>query len=564
MIPRLSRALSLRDLLLLALAAPLLAGSVLAFLPALSAESSQQIFFDLLDAPGIVSSALLSLSAALATAAASLSIVLLFLAATQGNRVGRVVAKLTAPILAVPHAAAALGLALLLAPSGFLSRGIALIAGWDTPPDYLFVNHPNGAALILGLIVKEAPFLLLVCLAALPNLDAPRRVALARSLGYAPAKAWLLTVTPALYRQIRLPLFAVLVFASSTVDVALVLGPSLPPTLSVRILDWFTAPTLGARELAAAAAMLQLAVSLISLAIWIGVETLARTLYLYAIRRGAPQRIHHSHYTNLTLNGLGRMLLPTALLVTGGGLLALGVASIAGDWRYPLVLPADWTAGHWIAAQQNLFVPARNALTIALGAVVAGMVITLLLLESQNRQKRHDGRLIWLLYLPLLIPQVVFLSGMVFMAEWLGLSPSVFLVACGHLLFVLPYLYLTLSGAYANLDPRWEALAATLGASRSRRFWRVRLPLLSVPLITAAMLGLVISLGLYLPTQLLGAGRVPTLTTEAIALVSAGSRGAVGTWALLQSALPTLCFMLALLAPSLFWKRRKGMTRGIQ
>jgi putative thiamine transport system permease protein len=150
------------------------------------------------------------------------------------------------------------------------------------------------------------------------------------------------------------------------------------------------------------------------------------------------------------------------------------------------------------------------------------------------------------------------------MAEWLGLSPSVFLVACGHLLFVLPYLYLTLSGAYANLDPRWEALAATLGASRSRRFWRVRLPLLSVPLITAAMLGLVISLGLYLPTQLLGAGRVPTLTTEAIALVSAGSRGAVGTWALLQSALPTLCFMLALLAPSLFWKRRKGMTRGIQ
>ncbi|MDP4871518.1 MAG: ABC transporter permease, partial [OM182 bacterium] len=84
-------------------------------------------------------------------------------------------------------------------------------------------------------------------------------------------------------------------------------------------------------------------------------------------------------------------------------------------------------------------------------------------------------------------------------------------------------------------------------------------PLLSTQLVTAVMLGLAISLSLYLPTQILGAGRIPTLTTEAIALVSSGNRSTIGTWALLQSALPTLCFMLALVLPRLIWSRRKGM-----
>ena len=45
-----------------------------------------------------------------------------------------------------------------------------------------------------------------------------------------------------LYRQIRLPLYAVLAFALSVVDMALVLGPSAPPVLAVQVLRWLTDP----------------------------------------------------------------------------------------------------------------------------------------------------------------------------------------------------------------------------------------------------------------------------------------------------------------------------------
>jgi putative thiamine transport system permease protein len=46
------------------------------------------------------------------------------------------VRRLVAPLLSVPHAAAAVGLAFLIAPSGFLFRLISPdLTGWERPPD---------------------------------------------------------------------------------------------------------------------------------------------------------------------------------------------------------------------------------------------------------------------------------------------------------------------------------------------------------------------------------------------------------------------------------------------
>jgi putative thiamine transport system permease protein len=196
---------------------------------------------------------------------------------------------------------------------------------------------------------------------------------------------------------------------------------------------------------------------------------------------------------------------------------------------------------------------------IALLSVTAALALSLFTLEAQARSSVSTARTATFLYLPLLVPQVVFISGIAVLAERALLPPSLTLVAAGHVLFVLPYVYLTLQAGYARFDTRWLMLAKTLGATNIVCFWRIRLPLLSTQLVTAVMLGLAISLSLYLPTQILGAGRIPTLTTEAIALVSSGNRSTIGTWALLQSALPTLCFMLALVLPRLIWSRRKGM-----
>ena len=549
--------------LLTLLSIPIVLGCLAALVPAFAnpdpATGIPRAFVELAQSPGILRSVAVSLLSGLVTPALSLAIVFGFLAASQGKRIGRRAARLSAPVLALPHAAAAFGLALLVAPTGVLSRVLSTALGWETPPDALLVNHPLGLTLILGLVLKEAPFLLLVSLAAAPALDPPRRVALARTLGYGPLGAWFLTVAPALYARIRLPLFAVILFASSAVDVALILGPSLPPTLSVRLLEWHTSTQLDQRDLAAAAGLLQLGTSLGALALWLLLERAASRLYRGQLGRGSPAARHSRGERFIAALGLGA--LPAALLITLGGLLALLVASLADGWRYPALLPDRWSVEGWVGAAAGLATPLGNAIAVAACAVCVALAVSLLILETQTRAQR--SALDKVLYLPLLLPQVVFLSGLVTLAEWFTLTPSLGLVVLGHCFFVLPYVYLTLHAAYSTRDERWLMRAATRGLRRRARFLRVRLPLLSASLITAAMLGLVISLSLYLPTQLLGAGRVPTLTTEAVALVSSGDRRAIAVWALLQSFLPMLCFALALGLPRLLWTRRKGMLGGL-
>jgi len=75
-------------------------------------------------------------------------------------------------------------------------------------------------------------------------------------------------VLPQVYPLIRLPVFAVLAFSLSVVDVALILGPTTPPTLSVLILRWIDDPDLSFRFLASAGAVLLLLLTLGSLIFW--------------------------------------------------------------------------------------------------------------------------------------------------------------------------------------------------------------------------------------------------------------------------------------------------------
>ena len=199
----------------------------------------------------------------------SVGIALLFCAAWHGTRVFAGLRRLLAPLLALPHAAFAIGFAFLIAPSGWLVRLLSPWAtGWTRPPDLATVNDPVGLALVLGLVVKEVPFLLLMTVAALNQVRADRTLTVARTMGYGPVTAWGKTVLPLVYPQLRLPIYAVLAFSASVVDMALILGPGVPPTLAVLVLRWFSDPDLAIRYQAAAGACLQLILAGALIALW--------------------------------------------------------------------------------------------------------------------------------------------------------------------------------------------------------------------------------------------------------------------------------------------------------
>jgi putative thiamine transport system permease protein len=78
-------------------------------------------------------------------------------------------------------------------------------------------------------------------------------------------------------------------------------------------------------------------------------------------------------------------------------------------------------------------------------------------------------------------------------------------------------------------------------------------------ILTAFAFGFAISIAQYLPTLMIGAGRLPTVTTEAVALAAGGDRRVLGAFALIQSALPIVAFVAAAWIPAILYRRRRAL-----
>ncbi|MCU0912425.1 MAG: ABC transporter permease subunit [Rhodobacteraceae bacterium] len=547
-------------LMLLPVAAGLAFTALPAFgwLPALGGTAlTLQPFRDLAAWPGFGTAVRLSFTTGLAATAMSLAITILILAGWQGTRAFRALERALSPLLSVPHAAAAFGLAFLIAPSGWIARALSPWAtGWDRPPDLLIVQDPGGLALTLGLVVKEVPFLLLMALAALTQARATERLTLARALGYRRATGWLKTVLPAVYRQIRLPVYAVLAYSMSVVDVALILGPSTPPTLAVQTVRWMADPDLSMRFQAAAAAMLQVMLVLVALALW----RLGEAAVAGAGRRWAASGGRGHPAAEALVRGAGLGLGALSATAVLAGLASLGLWSLAGPWSFPDSLPQALTLRTWERHGPDLAGPFAETVLIAAAATAAAVALTLACLEAEHRHGISPStRSLWLLYTPLLVPQVAFLLGLQTLALGAGARDGRLAVIAAHLVFVLPYVFLSLADAWRAWDARHGTLARALGASRNRTLLAIRLPMLLRPILTAAAVGFAVSVGQYLPTLLIGGGRVGTLTTEAVALASGGDRRLIGMTALAQTAAVLLPFALALALPRILFRNRRGL-----
>ncbi|MCA3446061.1 MAG: ABC transporter permease subunit [Rhodobacter sp.] len=542
-------------LTLLLMAVPVIAGLAGTLRPAFEAGSVAR----LLDWPGLPRAMALSMGTGIASTVLALALTLGLVAALQGGRLFTLILRLLSPLLAVPHAAAALGLAFLLAPSGWIARALSPWAtGWTQPPDLLILNDPAGLALTAGLVLKEVPFLLLILIAALPQADAPRRLMLMASLGYGRVAGWMLSVLPAVWPQMRPAVYAVLAYSMTAVDMAIVLGPALPPTLSAQLVLWMTSPDLSIHPVAAAGALVQLGLVLAALALLRGAETgLARLgcrLALTGIRG-----IRADRWLAPVVGGAGLLV----VLLMAGSLAGLALWSFAGPWVFPDAWPQHLELDAWARAAPGLGPAALETLLLAAlsTALATGLVLSCLEAEARFGLKPGGGAL-WLLWLPLIMPQVAFLPGLAELALRTGAEGSTGAVAAAHLVFVLPYVFLSLAAPWRAWDPRLAVAGAALGATPGRIFWRLRLPMLLRPILTAAAVGFAVSVGQYLPTLLIGGGRVTTLTTEAVALSSGGNRRIIGTYAMLQLALPLLAFALALALPAALFRNRTGMRPG--
>jgi putative thiamine transport system permease protein len=509
----------------------------------------------LFDLPGVWHSTILAAWIGLSATFLSCTIVIALFAQFHNSAIFRLVDRTLSPLLSVPHVAIALGLAFVIAPSGLIFRLFAqILPGLDVPPDLLIIHDRLGISLIGALVLKEVPFLFLMSLAALPQIEPQKSLAAAMAMGYRPATAWLKVVLPRLYPQLRLPVLAVLAYSLSVVDAALILGPTNPSPLAVVVVKFMNDPELGKRFVAAAGAVQVAALTVALIGAWLAAE--------FAIRRYGEQWAERG--------GRDEGARPLAVIAYSSGVLVLifvllSIAAIllwafAESWPYPKVLPSDFTTSMWKDNAGLFSRPLWNALVIGLVSACSGLFLTVSLLERDVRSGAPGKR--WIrtfLYVPLIVPQVAFLPGLQIALISLDFDSNLYAVIAAHVIFVLPYIYLSLSRPWLHFDDRYRQAAMAMGASPRRALFRVRLPMLMTPLLIALAVGFAVSIGQYLPTVLLGGGRVPTVTTEAVALSSGGDRRIIAALALLQSLLPLGGFLVATLVPLVMFRNRRDI-----
>ncbi|QCU76541.1 ABC transporter permease [Pseudoalteromonas distincta] len=547
--------------LLALLILPVLGGLISVLLPAFGyapvleqTTFSLQGFNALWQTPGLTQMVTLSVATGLISTLLAFIITLMILAAFFNSPWLNRIQRLLSPILVIPHAAAAIAVGFLIAPSGMISRlASPWLSGWELAPNGMFPHDSFGISIILGLTLKELPFLLLMALGVLAQPELGKKLRqqhkVALNLGYCPMTAFFKVILPSLYPLLRLPLLAVLAYASASVEMPLILGPNTPPTLAVAIMHWFNDVDLNLRIKASAGALLQLAVTGGLLALWLGGEKAVKVLFSDSLTNGV--REYGGFYWQKITVVLTALVISFILL----SLIGLVMWSVAGFWRFPDAMPEQFTLLHFKSALMQMGSPLFNTLAIGLVTTLFAIILTLLCLESEQLSDKPISRFTSLIiYLPLLVPSIAFLFGLVWIQQLVNNQAAFFNVVLTHLLFVLPYVFLSLASSYRRLDPRFAHVAASLGAAPCKVFFKVKLPQLFAPILIAAALGLAISFGQYLPTLLAGGGRIATITTEAVTLANGASRRTSAVYAIMQMALPLIGFILAWVLPKYFFK----------
>lgn len=174
--------------------------------------------------------------------------------------------NLQAPVV-VPHLAFALAAIHLLAPSGLVARALLSLGLIDSQTDFPTLLHDRyGIGIVFVYIVKETPFLALLCLAILLRMERGYEDT-ARTLGASRLQRLLHVTLPTVSPALGAGSAVVFAFVFSAFEVPWLLGRTYPPMLGIMAQSKFTDGELAERPEAMAVALLSalIAVAVIAL-----------------------------------------------------------------------------------------------------------------------------------------------------------------------------------------------------------------------------------------------------------------------------------------------------------
>lgn len=202
-------------------------------------------------------------------------------------------------------------------------------------------------------------------------------------------------------------------------------------------------------------------------------------------------------------------------------LVAMVYLSFVSDWGFPDIWNVEITFRYWrqlfngqIGLGYSFGLSLLLSLVIASSATAFGFLISKLLLFDT----KHGG-LLQLAFYPYLIAPVVFGAMLQFYFIRMGLAGSFLGVLLAQMLFVFPYAVLLQSTFWNDQIKQIAFQATTIGASRGQLFRGILLPMARPWLTICFVQCFLISWFEFGITELIGVGKVETLTISVMRFV---------------------------------------------
>ncbi len=216
--------------------------------------------------------------------------------------------------------------------------------------------------------------------------------------------------------------------------------------------------------------------------------------------------------------GLGAIIGRTALVaillaVIVGPLLGLVLWSVAERWYWPAVFPQQIGTKYWARITQgDLLGALTRGVSIALVTTAAALITSVPIAYGAARARLPLGPVVLMLFLlPQAFPQLpVFASAAVLFYRW-NLAGTFLGVVLIHLVGGLVYSVWTMTAVFRAIGEEIEEAAINLGASFTRTFFRITLPLALPGVVASSILVFIYSLDEFTGTLLVGAPYVTTL-----------------------------------------------------
>jgi putative spermidine/putrescine transport system permease protein len=231
------------------------------------------------------------------------------------------------------------------------------------------------------------------------------------------------------------------------------------------------------------------------------------------------------------------LMLSLLIVVMVAPFAGLAVNAFASRWFFPQLVPEHWSLDAWrsvLSGRSRVPEAIMNSMILALAVTVMSVAIGFPAARVLGSQEFRGGRAIRFLMLsPTMVPPLAVAMGLTVTFLRLGLGGTLVGVGLVHLVPVLPYVVLTLTGVFSNYSTVHEETARTLGATPGKVLLRITLPAIMPGLVVASLFSFLISWSQYILTMLVGGGRVMTMPVLLFSTIPGGDNATIALQSLI-------------------------------